>query len=127
MAYIDGFVTPVPNNKKDAYRALAQEAQALFREYGATRVVECWGDDVPRGKVTDFWGAVKAAEGETVVFSWIVWPSKEVRDTGMTRLMEDPRMKPPADMPFDGKRMIMGGFTVLTDSGPDGESATPAR
>lgn len=116
MSYIDGFVIPVPTNKKEAYREMAEKAVPLFKEYGATRIVECWGDDVPDGKVTDFKGAVKAEPGETVVFSWIEWPSKEVRDAANKKMQDDPRMKMPDDMPFDGKRMIFGGFEVLLDA-----------
>ncbi|MGO4705336.1 DUF1428 domain-containing protein [Microvirga sp. 2MCAF38] len=116
MSYIDGFVIPVPADKKEAYRAMATKAVPIFKEHGATRVVECWGDDIPDGKVTDFKGAVKAEPGETVVFSWIVWPSKEVRDEGNKKVMADPRMKMVEDMPFDGKRMIYGGFELLLDS-----------
>ena len=115
MSYIDGFVIPVPSANKDAYRTLASQMLPLFKEYGATRVVECWGDDVPDGKVTDFKGAVKAEAGETVVFSWIEWPSKEVRDAGNKKMMEDPRMHAMEKPPFDGKRMIYGGFAPLID------------
>ncbi|WP_437753617.1 DUF1428 domain-containing protein [Sorangium sp. So ce1389] len=116
MSYVDGFVVPVPADKKEAYRALAEKAAAVFKDHGATRVVECWGDDVPDGKITDFKGAVKAEPGEVIVFSWIVWPSKEVRDEGSKKAMEDPRMKMDNEtMPFDGKRMIFGGFDVLLD------------
>jgi uncharacterized protein YbaA (DUF1428 family) len=117
MSYIDGFVIPVPAGKKEAYREMAAKAAPIFQEYGATRVVECWGDDVPDGKVTDFKRAVKAEAGETVVFSWIVWPSKAVRDEGSKKVMADPRMQPGPDMPFDGKRLIYGGFELLLDSG----------
>jgi uncharacterized protein YbaA (DUF1428 family) len=115
MSYIDGFVVPVPVEKKQAYRDTAKKAVPIFKEYGATRIVECWGDDVPDGKVTDFKGAVKAKPGETVVFSWIEWPSKQIRDAANEKLKNDPRMKP-SDMPFDGQRMIFGGFEVLLDT-----------
>ena len=115
MSYIDGFVIPVPEGNKEAYRAEAQKMVSLFKRLGAIRVVECWGNDVPDGKVTDFRRAVAAEGGENVVFSWIEWPSKEVRDKGNKEMMEDPTM---TDMkpPFDGKRMIFGGFEVLLDT-----------
>jgi uncharacterized protein YbaA (DUF1428 family) len=118
MSYIDGFVIPVPTHRKEDYREMCARAALVFKEYGATRVVECWGDDVPDGKVTDFKGAVKAQGGETVVFSWVVWPSKAARDEGNKKIMTDPRLKESmADMPFDGQRMIFGGFELLLDSG----------
>jgi len=117
MAYIDGFVIPVAPGKKEAYRALAQEAARIFIEHGAQRLVECWGDDVPHGKATDFYRAVDAQEGENLVFSWIVWPSKEARDEGSRKVMADPRMQPGQDMPFDMKRLIFGGFELLLDTG----------
>ena len=116
MSYIDGFLTPVQNSNREAYVKHAEEAAAMFKEYGATRVVECWGDDVPEGKLTSFTLAVKREPSESVVFSWIVWPSREARDEAWKKLMADPRMQPGAmSMPFDGKRLIYGGFQVLLD------------
>jgi uncharacterized protein YbaA (DUF1428 family) len=115
--YIDGFVVPVPNDKKDVYREMAAKMVPVFKEFGMLRMVECWGTDVPDGKVTDFKRAVKAEPGENVVFSWMVWPSKAVRDEGHKKMMSDSRMQMGSDMPFDGKRMIIGGFEVLLDSG----------
>ena len=116
MTYIDGFVIPVPAGDKEAYRALATKAAPVFKEYGATRVVECWGDDVPAGKQTDFMRAVEANDDEVVVFSWIEWPSKAVRDEANPKIMADPRMQPDGEMPFDAKRMIFGGFERLLDA-----------
>lgn len=117
MSYVDGFIVPVPRDKKDAYVKMAADAAELFKEFGALHIVECWGDDIQDGKTTDFRRAVKAEEGENVVFSWIVWPSKEVRDAGQAKLMNDERMKPPEDgLPFDGPRMVWGGFTVVVDA-----------
>ena len=114
MNYVDGYVIPVPTAKKDDYRRVAEAAAAVFKENGALTVVECWGDDVPEGKLTSFPMAVQRKDDETVVFSWITWPSKSVRDEGMKRAMEDPRMREGMnDMPFDGKRMIFGGFTPI--------------
>jgi uncharacterized protein YbaA (DUF1428 family) len=114
MSYVDGFVTPVPTANREAYLKHAREAAALFREHGATGVTEGWGDDVPEGKLTSFTLAVKREPTETVVFSWITWPSRAVRDEAWKKLMADPRMQPGAgSMPFDGKRLIYGGFQVL--------------
>lgn len=115
-AYIDGFVVPVPAGKKDAYRTLAAKTSRLFKEYGALSVVEAWGDDVPQGKTTDFYQATKAAEGEKVVFSWIVWPDKATRDRAWKECINDARMKPDGDMPFDAKRMFWGGFEPIFDA-----------
>lgn len=117
MAYVDGFVIPVPPGKKDAYREMAKMAAEVFIEHGALRLVECWGDDVPHGKVTDFYRSVAAEEGEGLVFSWIVWPSRQTRDEGSGKVMADPRMQPSQGMPFDMKRMIFGGFEVMLDTG----------
>src|SRR5262245_46011607 len=113
MTYIDGFVIPVPTDKKEDYREMAAKAAPLFRQYGALEIVECWGDDVPHGQVTDFYRAVDAKDGESVVFSWIVWPSREVRDEGNKKMMEDPTFQPGDDTPFDMKRLIYGGFTPI--------------
>ena len=96
----------------------SQYFDPLFIEFGALRILECWGEDVPRGKQTDFFGAVKCQDDETVVFSWIEWPDKATRDAGMKKMMEDPRMDPKENpMPFDGKRMIFGGFQPVLDLG----------
>lgn len=116
MTYVDGFVVPVPADKKDAYVEMAAKAAPIFQEYGVTQIVECWGDDIKKGETTDFYRAVKAEEGENVVFSWMTWPSKAARDEAWPRLMEDERMKPSGDMPFDGKRMFFGGFEVILDT-----------
>jgi uncharacterized protein YbaA (DUF1428 family) len=115
MSYIDGFVVAVPAENKDKYYAMAAKVAPVFKELGATRVMECWGDDVPVGKVTDFRGAVKAEENEVVVFSWIEWPSKAVRDEANKKIMSDPRMNM-NDSPFDGMRMIYGGFQTILDA-----------
>jgi uncharacterized protein YbaA (DUF1428 family) len=116
MPYIDGFVAAVPTANREAYRKHAESAAAVFKEHGAQRVVECWGDDVPEGKVTSFPMAVKRKDDETVVFSWVVWPSRTVRDEGMKKVMSDPRMQPETNpMPFDGQRLIYGGFEPIVD------------
>lgn len=116
MNYVDGFVVAVPAANKEAYLKLAATAAPLFKEFGATRIVECWGNDVPEGKLTDFRGAVKAEADEVVVFSWIEYPSKAVRDAANEKMMNDPRMKALGEqMPFDGKRMIFGGFEPILD------------
>jgi uncharacterized protein YbaA (DUF1428 family) len=117
MAYIDGFVAAVPTANREAFRQHAQMAAGVFKEHGALKVVECWGDDVPEGTLTSFSMAVKRNDDEAVVFSWIVWPSREARDKGMNAVMADPRVQPDKNpMPFDGKRMIYGGFEVIVEA-----------
>lgn len=117
MNYVDGFVLAVPNEKREQYQKFAQDAAIVFKDNGALSVVECWGNDVPEGKVTSFPMAVKCQADESVVFSWIQWPSKEIRDAGMKKAMEDPRFDMKTNpIPFDGKRMIFGGFDMIVDS-----------
>lgn len=114
MSYVDGFVAAVPTASKEAYRQHAAAAAEVFKEFGALSVVECWGDDVPDGEVTSFPMAVKCREDETVCFSWILWPSREVHDAAIPKIMSDPRLQPGENpMPFDGKRVIFGGFEIL--------------
>jgi uncharacterized protein YbaA (DUF1428 family) len=127
MAYIDGFVIPVSQGKKEAYRQLAADAAPLFREYGALAIVECFEDDVKDGKVTDFRRAVNAEPGEQIVFSWIVWPDKATRDAANKKLMDDPRMQPKGEMPFSMQRMIMGGFTPIFQLGDTLPEDTASR
>jgi uncharacterized protein YbaA (DUF1428 family) len=123
MGYVDGFVIPVEVSKRADYQAVAEAAAPIFMDHGAQAVVETIGDDLMRGEVTDFYRAVNATDDETIVFSWIAWPSKEARDTGNAAAMDDDRFKPgsgsgmPGDMPmpFDGKRMIIGGFVPIVD------------
>jgi uncharacterized protein YbaA (DUF1428 family) len=116
MNYVDGFVVAVPTDNREIYKTHAATAAGIFKEHGALRVVECWGDDVPEGKLTSFPMAVKREPTETVVFSWIEWPDKATRDKGMDKVMADPRLSPErTPMPFDGKRMIYGGFSMLLD------------
>ena len=122
MSYVEGFVVAVPTANKDVYRQHATEAAPMFKEFGVTRMVEAWGDDVPHGKVTDFHRAVKAKDDEEVVFSWFEYPSKAVRDAANEKMRSDPRMKEMGEsMPFDGMRMIMGGFAAIVEEGvPNG-------
>jgi uncharacterized protein YbaA (DUF1428 family) len=120
MAYVAGFVAAVPAANKEAFRQHAAQALPLFKEFGASRVVENWGDDVPDGKLTDFKGAVKAKPEEVIVFSWIEYPSKETADAAHQKMMSDPRMHELGAMPFDGQRMIFGGFAVINDEGTGG-------
>lgn len=121
MTYIEGFVCAVPNDKKEEYRQHAADAAPLFKEFGVTRMVENWGDDVPKGKVTDFQGAVQAKDDETVVFSWFEYPDKATREAANEKIMSDPRIKEMGqNMPFDGKRMIVGGFDSIVDESAEG-------
>jgi uncharacterized protein YbaA (DUF1428 family) len=117
MRYVDGFIIAVPNANRQAFIDHATKADSVFLEYGALRVTECWGDDVRKGHTTDFFMAVKAEADESVVFSWIEWPYKATRDAAMPKLMADPRLAAGGAMPFDGKRMIFGGFTPVLDIG----------
>lgn len=117
MSYIQGFVVPVPHGKKEDYRRMASEAAAFFKEYGAVRIVECWEDKVPDGKVTDFRRAVNAEQGESIVFSWIEWPDAATYRAAEEQMPKDDRMAPPPEgAPFDPKRMIYGGFAPLVDT-----------
>lgn len=120
MTYVEGFVAAVPTANKEKYREHAESAVPLFKKLGATRLVECWGDDVADGKVTDFKRAVKAEPHETVVFSWIEYPDKQTRDSANEKMQNDPdAMSGMAEMPFDGKRMIFSGFTPIMEAGSD--------
>lgn len=115
MAYVDGFVLAVPRDRLEEYRAITELAGSIWMEFGATSYVECVADDTPYGELTSFPRAVQARDDEVVIFSWITYPSKEKRDEINAKVMSDPRMnQDPASMPFDGKRMIFGGFTELT-------------
>jgi len=113
MSYIQGFLVPVPTKNKDAYQKLAKKSAPIFKEYGALKIVEAWGDSVPDGKVTDFKRAVKAKDEETVVFSWIEWPDKETYEAAAKAMESDPRWKDMPEMPFDGKRMMWAGFDPI--------------
>ena len=118
--YVDGFVCAVPASNRQKFIDHAKLADTVFMDLGATRVVECWGDDIPDGKVTDFRRAVQAAEDEVVVFAWVEWPDKSTRDAAMKKMEEiwktDDRMNPETNpMPFDGKRIIYGGFEPIVE------------
>jgi uncharacterized protein YbaA (DUF1428 family) len=119
MHYVDGFIVPVPKKNLKAYRAMAKKASKVWRDHGALEVVECLADDVKKGKWTSFPRAVKLKPGETVVFSYIVYKSRKDRDRVMGKVMKDPRlakMMDPSGMPFDGKRMIWGGFKTIVEA-----------
>ncbi|MGQ0566657.1 MAG: DUF1428 domain-containing protein [Gemmobacter sp.] len=113
MAYVDGFLIPVPNARKDDYRAHEETWWPFFRDKGATSLMVCWGDEVPPGKQTDFLRAVQATPDETVVFAWMTWPDKETRNKAFAGMMENDMEM--GDMPFDGKRMVYGGFVPIVD------------
>lgn len=124
MVYIDGFVMAVPTANKQTFIDHAKLSDSVFMDLGANRILECWGDDVAEGKLTDFRKAVQANDDETIVFSWIEWPDKATRDAAHAKMVEwmkhpesaDPRMHPDKNpMPFDGKRLIFGGFTPLVE------------
>ncbi|HEU4650819.1 MAG TPA: DUF1428 domain-containing protein, partial [Croceibacterium sp.] len=114
--YVDGFVVPVPDGNREAYRQMAAEAAKVFLEHGAVRDLEAWGVDTPVGEITSFPRSVEAADGESVVFSFVEWPDEATRNAGWEKVMADERMKG-ADMPFDGKRMFWGGFAPIVEEG----------
>jgi uncharacterized protein YbaA (DUF1428 family) len=117
MSYVDGFVIAVKTSNREAYKEYVLRAAPVFKRHGAISFVECWGDDVPDGKLTSFPMAVKLEPDETVVFAWIVWPSKEVRNTAMEKIMAEPESDPRINpWPFDTKRMIYGGFVPLVEA-----------
>ena len=116
MSYVDGFVIAVPSANREAFVEHARLFDTMLIEEGALRVVECWGDDVPHGKHTDFHGAVKATKDETVCFSWVEWPDKATRDEAWGKIMEDESLRPQGEMPFVGKRMFWGGFDKIVDT-----------
>lgn len=115
-SYTDGFVVPVPEGNREAYLKLASKMAKVFRQHGASRVVEAFSDDVPKGEVTDFYRAVKSEEGEGVVFSFIEWPDKATRDQAWEKIMADESLKPQGEMPFSGQRMFWGGFKKIVDT-----------
>jgi uncharacterized protein YbaA (DUF1428 family) len=115
-SYTDGFIVPVPEDNREAYRAMAAKMAGAFRQHGANRVVEAIADDVSKGQVTDFYRATRAEDGETVVFSFIEWPDKKTRDDAWARIMADESLKPDGDMPFSGQRMFWGGFDTIVDT-----------
>ena len=118
MRYVDGYVVPVPKRKMEAYRRMAQKAGKVWRDHGALEYIECVADDVKRGKRTSFPRSVKLKPGETVIFAYIVYKSRAQRDRVNAKVMKDPRlaeMMDMKDMPFDGKRMIWGGFETVVE------------
>ena len=119
MPYVEGFLTPVPLAKREDYLAFTRKAAPLFKDIGVTRMVECWGDDLMKGEHTDFYRAVDAKEGETVVFSWMEYPDKETRDATHRKMEQDERYAALRDMPMDGKRLISTGFQPIFHSAGD--------
>ena len=116
MTYVDGFVAAVPSANREDFLKHAEQAAVVLKEHGALKVVECWGDDVPKGEITSFPMAVKCKDEETVIFSWILWSSREARNAGMEKAMADPRLQHDRNpMPFDGKRVIFGGFEMILE------------
>ncbi|MGL4236308.1 DUF1428 domain-containing protein [Tabrizicola sp.] len=117
MTYVDGFISAVPTANKDAYLRHARVTGAVFRDHGALTVVECWGDDLPEGHLTSMPLAVRRQEHETVCLSWVTWPDKATRDAALMKVFTDPRMRPDQNpAPYDGKRIIRGGFEVLFET-----------
>lgn len=116
MSYIDGFVIPVPTARREDYRAHEAKWWPSFQKLGARSLTIAWGDDVPAGKQTDFLRAVATEPEETVVFAWMVWPDRATRDAAYKTMMAE-MTGPPPDMPFDGKRMIWGGFVPILEEG----------
>jgi uncharacterized protein YbaA (DUF1428 family) len=121
--YTDGFVVPVPSAKEGDYQQLAAKMAKVFRQHGATRVVEALSDDVDKGEVTDFYRAVKAEDDEKIVFSFIEWPDKDTRDQAWQKIMSDESLKPEGEMPFSGQRMFWGGFEPIVDTAKTRQSA----
>lgn len=116
MTYVDGFVAAVPTAMKAAYIKHAELAAGAFKDNGALSIVETWGDDVPKGEITDFYRAVQAKEDESIIFSWVTWPDKAARDAGWEKVMTDPRMSPEENpFPLDGKRLIYGSFETILE------------
>lgn len=118
MGYVEGFLLAIPESNKSKYLKMAEEVAQIFKKHGALRVVECWGQDIPDGKLTDFKRSVKLESGENVVFSWVMWPDKKTRDEGSKKVHDDVVKMEQKEMPFDGKRMVWGGFEILYDSNP---------
>ncbi|MFN3274400.1 MAG: DUF1428 domain-containing protein [Paracoccus sp. (in: a-proteobacteria)] len=115
MTYFTGFVLPVPAGNKQAYADHATASWPMFKRHGALRMVECWGEDVPRGAQTDFFRATQARDDEVPMFSWIEWPDRETAETAWATIIEDTNSFRMTDMPFDGARMFWGGFSPLVD------------